>query len=179
MRLIISEQLQSELVHHAQIGYPQEVCGLLAGQGEHIKRVIPIDNHAPDKQRGFLITHHDLNIHLPQIRAEGLSLIGFYHSHPNTPPIPSPTDMRDLDNGLQLPHAIISISHRQAYIQAWIVSNGRADPVEWVVGEATTMSHTPVVNATQRYAFLLSVFVSLVLLLIVALTLLPPAPPLS
>lgn len=176
MRLFISHLLQSELVHHAKTGYPQEVCGLLAGRGEYILRVIPIENRAQDKQRGFLISPHDLNTHLPQIRAEGLSLLGFYHSHPDTPPIPSPTDVRELDNGLQLPHIVVSISHHQAHIKAWMIKESHVDPIEWVVGDNVPIDPQPVTTSAQRTAFLLSVVISLILLITIALTLLPPAP---
>lgn len=175
MRLFISHLLQSELIHHAKTGYPQEVCGLLAGRDEQILRVIPTENRASNKQRGFLISPHDLNIHLPQIRAEGLLLIGFYHSHPDTPPIPSPTDVRELDNGLQLPHVVVSILHHQAYIKAWMIQHGQVDPIEWRVGDIPT-EPKPVTTSAQQIAFLLSVGMSLVLLLTIALTLLPPAP---
>ncbi len=175
MRLIISHRLQSELIHHAKAGYPHEVCGLLAGHSKQILRVIPTENRASDTQHGFLISPHDLNIHLPQIRAQGLSLIGFYHSHPDTPPIPSPTDVRELDNGLQLPHVVVSISHHQAHIKAWMIQHGQVDPIEWVVGDMPTEPQ-PVTTSAQHIAFVLSVGLSLLLLLIIALTLLPPAP---
>ncbi|PJF32457.1 MAG: hypothetical protein CUN52_01560 [Phototrophicales bacterium] len=176
MRLIISHLLQSELIHHAKTGYPHEVCGLLVGRGEHILRVIPTENHAPDTQRGFLISTQDLNIHLPQIRAEGLSLIGFYHSHPDAPAIPSPTDVRELDNGLQLPHVVLSISHHQVHIKAWLIHHGQVDPIEWVIGDAAPILPAPPTTSAQRIAFLWSIGISLILLLIIALTLLPPAP---
>lgn len=176
MRFFISHQLQSELIHHAKTGYPQEVCGLLAGRGEQILRIIPTENHASDKQHGFLILPHDLNIYLPQIRAEGLSLVGFYHSHPDTPPIPSPTDVRELDNGLQLPHVVVSISHYRAHIKAWMIHHGQVDPIEWLVGDDTPTDPKPITTSAQHIAFLLSVGVSLVLLITIALTLLPPAP---
>jgi len=177
MRLIASHAVQADLVHYAKTGYPEEICGLLAGHGEQVLRVIPTDNIASDKQGGFLIPQSAFNDHLPKIRAEGLSLIGFYHSHPNTPPIPSPTDVRELDNGLKLPHVIIGIAPQRAEIKAWMVKNGQVDPIEWVVGDIPTIP-LPITTNAQTIAFVMSAVVSLMLLITIALTLLPPAPPL-
>ncbi|HRF98055.1 MAG TPA: Mov34/MPN/PAD-1 family protein, partial [Aggregatilineales bacterium] len=66
MRLMLSHSAQTDLIQHAKTGYPEEVCGLLAGRGEQIWRVIPTENGATDKRSGFLIPQQALNQHIPQ-----------------------------------------------------------------------------------------------------------------
>lgn len=176
MRLVLSQVAYTDLIHHAKTGYPNEVCGLLGGQGECVMQIIPTENSASDTKSAFLISTHALNTHLPKLRAEGLHLVGFYHSHPNSPAIPSLTDARELDNGLKLPHVLVSITPPHADIKAWWIENGQVNPIEIVVGdEFLTEPNTPSTPA-QNIAFLLSIFISLVLLMTIALTLLPPAP---
>jgi proteasome lid subunit RPN8/RPN11 len=176
MRLMLSQSAQTDLIQHAKTGYPEEVCGLLVGRGEQISRVIPTENGATDKRSGFLIPQQALNHHLPQIRAEGLRLIGFYHSHPNTAPIPSPTDVRELDNGLKLPHILVGVTYQHIELKAWLIEYGQVTPVEVIIGEFSGDEPQPITSSAQKIAFLLSVMVSLALLIIIAISLLPPAP---
>lgn len=176
MRLVVSHTTQSELIHHAQVGYPEEICGLLAGRGDHILRVIPTENGASDKRSAFIIPASAMNVYIPKLRTEGLELIGFYHSHPNSVAIPSETDIQELDNGLNLPHVLIGITPPYAEVKAWMINNGQVDCIEWIVGDEflsdPIFPHSP----AHYYAFILSIILSLIFFFIIALTLLPPAP---
>ncbi|MDX2075159.1 MAG: M67 family metallopeptidase [bacterium] len=176
MRLMLSHSAQTDLIQHAKTGYPEEVCGLLVGHGEQISRVIPTENGASDKRNSFLIPQQALNQYLPKIRAEGLNLIGFYHSHPNTAPILSPTDVRELDNGLKLPHIVVGVAHHYIELKAWFIEYGQVTPVEMIIGEFLGDEPQPITSSAQKIAFLLSVMVSLALLITIAISLLPPAP---
>ncbi len=176
MRLVASYTIQSDLIQHALEGYPNEICGLLIGNGNRILRIIPTENGATNKENAFIIPTSALNEHIPKLRAEGLELIGFYHSHPNSAPIPSETDIQELDNGLNLPHVLIGIIPPYAEIKAWVIKNKRVDPVEWVIGDEFLSDPIAPQSSAQYYAFMLSIFLSFMLFFIIALTLLPPAP---
>jgi len=176
MRLFVSHTVQSDLIQHAIEGYPNEICGLLVGHGNHILQIIPTENGAPDKQSAFIIPVSALNVHIPKLRAEGLDLIGFYHSHPNSVPIPSETDIQELDNGLNLPHVLVGITPSYAEIKAWMIKNRRVDPIEWIIGDEFLSEPITPQSSPQYYAFILGIVVSLILFFIIALTLLPPAP---
>lgn len=176
MRLVLSQVAYTDLIHHAKMGYPNEVCGLLAGYGEQVTRIIPTENGAPNTKNAFLIPTSALNDHLPKLRSEGINLVGFYHSHPNAPAIPSPTDVRELDNGLKLPHVLVGITPSYTDVKGWWIDGGRVNPIEVIIGdEFLTEPYLPHTQA-QHIAFLLSIFISLALLMTIALTLLPPAP---
>ena len=71
---------------------PLECCGLLLGAGGKIKEVCPATNVAPDPARHFEIDPAALFAAYRSARDGGPELLGYYHSHPDGHPIPSPTD---------------------------------------------------------------------------------------
>jgi len=92
----LSAALHEEMIRQADAGYPEEVCGLLAGSidgriGSAV-RLYPVEN-------GLHSTVAYEMEPLAQVRAmiaiesEGLELVGIYHSHPTGPASPSPSDV--------------------------------------------------------------------------------------
>ena len=110
--------------------------------------------------------------------AAGMELIAVYHSHPNSNPIPSQTDireaMRNMPNAYQL---IVSLKQEQAQLQVWHIHNGQVDRVELLVGNEKSRAMQPLSRA-QIIAILLATFFAVGLLLLISFSLLPPAPPL-
>jgi len=85
------------LLGYAGTGYPEEVCGVLVGQEDdgvrHIARLAPVRNERNDeRRRRYLIDANALRRIEADVAAEGLDVIGFYHSHPDHPAIPSAFD---------------------------------------------------------------------------------------
>jgi proteasome lid subunit RPN8/RPN11 len=79
------------VVRHALAELPRECCGLLLGAADDVLEAVPSANLSPDPNR-FLI---DPAAHFSarrEARRRGLSIVGFYHSHPHSPAQPSPTD---------------------------------------------------------------------------------------
>jgi proteasome lid subunit RPN8/RPN11 len=94
--LYIPEAMRNEIFEHASAGYPEEICGVLAGTGESERRLTGCyraqNVHSENKTRRFLISPEDYRsaeIHAAEANAE---VIGFYHSHPDHPAEPSEHD---------------------------------------------------------------------------------------
>jgi len=75
---------------------PEEACGLLAGRAARetaiVERVIPMRNALQSPDRYRLDPAEQLAV-FTWIEAQGLELIGIYHSHPAGPASPSETDI--------------------------------------------------------------------------------------
>lgn len=71
----------------------EEICGLLAGNGQEITDVYILENV---RHSSYVFEMNPLEqfevIH--NIRDKGLSLVGIFHSHIDTMPVPSETDIR-------------------------------------------------------------------------------------
>ncbi|GBC98684.1 CysO-cysteine peptidase [bacterium HR17] len=85
------------MVTHCRTVYPQEGCGILLGEkvggAWFVARSVPVPNTHPERQRDrFQIDPRDFLRVEREAAQDRLSVIGFFHSHPDVPPYPSPTD---------------------------------------------------------------------------------------
>ena len=88
----LGSELAQAIIAHALQGYPHEVCGIVAGRGEVGVALFPGRNVSPTPQVAYEL---DADTLVRQIEFEeaGLMLAAIYHSHPNGPETPSPTDI--------------------------------------------------------------------------------------
>jgi proteasome lid subunit RPN8/RPN11 len=77
---------------HAEATAPEECCGLLLGTTDLIAIAFPARNDAAEPLRRYEINPADHFAAIRQGRKLNLDVIGAYHSHPRSEPIPSPTD---------------------------------------------------------------------------------------
>ena len=95
----ISEQLLTEIREHGVRDYPYECCGLLLGRYETDAKVVqetyPISNAREEsaKRNRFLIEPVELMRGEKYARSKELEVVGFYHSHPDSPARPSQYDL--------------------------------------------------------------------------------------
>lgn len=172
----LTEKQVDEIIAHAHEETPYEACGILAGKTNQVLQVIPTSNSASDPKHRFEINPIDLSRHLPQIEAEELSLLGFYHSHPNGNPIPSATDIREstYPNTVQL---IVGLKTKQAQLNAWVIDGLRVNSVKIHIGssEPPYKPQRKLSNA-QKNAIIIIAIVALVIMVVLSINLLP-APP--
>jgi proteasome lid subunit RPN8/RPN11 len=98
--LKLKENQVSEIAAHGERDYPYECCGLLLGTFEDdgvksISEVYPISNAREEtaKRNRFLIRPEELLRGEQHAQAKGLDVVGFYHSHPDHPAVPSQYDL--------------------------------------------------------------------------------------
>jgi len=93
----------NKIKQHAESEYPHECCGAIIGvvDGEHkrVSHIEPIQNNWEDtgdetKTRRFMISGADYKAMEKKASEQKASLLGFYHSHPDHPPVPSETDLK-------------------------------------------------------------------------------------
>ena len=73
---------------------PEEACGFLAGKGQSVSAVIPVTNKLHSPFRYHMDPYEQLQA-FQRIEEDGQELLGIYHSHPNGPDVPSPTDIAE------------------------------------------------------------------------------------
>ena len=73
---------------------PKEACGLLAGKDDRVSFTLGVPNAERSPVR-FRMEPKAQWRAFQKIESAGLDLIGIYHSHPNGPDHPSPTDLAE------------------------------------------------------------------------------------
>lgn len=98
MQVSLSAGLQARIFQHLQSTYPNEgggfLLGTLDGDTVRIADVIQIDNVFAEEEQyhRYAMTPQDWARLEDQADERGLSLVGYYHSHPDSPAIPSEYD---------------------------------------------------------------------------------------
>jgi proteasome lid subunit RPN8/RPN11 len=129
--VIISDVLKGRIFEQLQQTYPNEGGGFLLGihQGGEItvKDVHPVDNvfESEEQFHRYAMTPKDWMRLEDEADAKGLSLVGYYHSHPDHPAIPSEFDrVHALPNFRYL---ITSVREgKAAELRAWQLSDDRS-----------------------------------------------------
>ncbi len=124
----ITHEIDQQIRDEGQLTYPNECCGVLFGhfdpQGDaKVTAILPIENarEAEAQYNRFVITADD------SFRAEraaqklGVDVLGFYHSHPDHPAIPSEYDRQ---------HALPSY----AYIIVAVANGHATELTSWRLG---------------------------------------------
>jgi proteasome lid subunit RPN8/RPN11 len=99
-----------EAIHeHGREAYPEECCGALLGTGGNgsarVARIARMDNARRDeRRRRYVIEPLEYARVERQADAESLSVLGFYHSHPDHPAVPSEYDR---EHGFPFFHYIV------------------------------------------------------------------------
>jgi proteasome lid subunit RPN8/RPN11 len=96
--LILDKVQQAAMFEHARRSYPDECCGAIFGRLDGEQRAIvelrELENtwDPVERRRRFLITPREFTRVEREADERGLTLLGFYHSHPDAAPRPSEFD---------------------------------------------------------------------------------------
>ncbi|KAA3644598.1 MAG: hypothetical protein DWQ07_14365 [Chloroflexi bacterium] len=98
MSIKIKKEVFIQIQQHGEAAYPEEGAGLLLGRvdGEErfIEAILALENSREDEARHnrYLITAQDMLHGEKEAAAQGLDVIGVFHSHPDHPDQPSEFD---------------------------------------------------------------------------------------
>ena len=124
-RLLISRDLLQQIEDHATSQYPEECCGVMVGEAAtnggptRVRELVAVDNEREDSARHnrYLISPLAILETQKSARADGMDIVGYYHSHPDHPAAPSEFD-RD--------HAWPSTSYLIVSVEAGTVADVRS-----------------------------------------------------
>jgi proteasome lid subunit RPN8/RPN11 len=121
---------------HAIAGFPQEVMGILAGRQDQaaVTRVVPLENIAPtDAARRDQVDGPTRRRAEKALEADGLDVLGYYHSHRDHPAMYSDSDR---DQALLATSYVIAAVQgaasdgtptRVVDVRAWRLSDDRSE----------------------------------------------------
>jgi len=127
----VKAEVRSAIVAHAREAAPLECCGLLIGRGDEIVQAARARNVAGAPATRFIVDPADHFAARRTARARGLDVIGFYHSHPTSPPVPSARDVAEFGYAGHL-YAIVSLIGNDPEIRLFRFDGGNFQPVSLV-----------------------------------------------
>lgn len=128
--LRLNEELVTRIRAHGAETYPHECCGALLGRDGETDReildLLPLENRHSDSPRNrFTISSGDFRRAENAARERALDLVGWYHSHPDHPALPS-----EFDRAHAWPwysYVIVSVEQRKpGQVTSWRLEDDRA-----------------------------------------------------
>lgn len=116
-KLFIPEVLYRKMINQCLEERPLEACGLFGGARGHVTMALATDN-AERSPILYRVNERQLVEAHREIQAAKQEIIGIYHSHVKTDPVPSQTDIEQAT----FPEAfyvIVSLAHRRPVVRAW------------------------------------------------------------
>ena len=84
----------AQIIEHIAGEAPLEACGIVAGQHDQSLKVYPITNILQSPVRYEMDPQQQVRAMI-DLEGHGWELLAIYHSHPNGPAAPSPTDINE------------------------------------------------------------------------------------
>jgi proteasome lid subunit RPN8/RPN11 len=140
--ITLSESARQSIAQHAEASYPNECVGLLIGRIEGGKKIVESIHQAPNNWNadvGLTDAEHEHSLadrfyldpreYMRADRAagaQGLDIVGCYHSHPDHPAIPSERDRvgaQGVGGGSSFSFLIQSVrSGQAAELASWLLA---------------------------------------------------------
>lgn len=124
MGFVIPRLVYDVMVKHCDLEKPIEACGVLSGKAGIITRCYPVANKAKSSTRYEMEPEDQLRV-MTDVGNRGEDLIAIYHSHPDSPAYPSPTDIR-LAYYPDSYYVIVSLVGAQPEVRAFRIASGAA-----------------------------------------------------
>ncbi len=132
MSIELRSALQAQIIAEMEQAFPNEgggfLLGVVQGESKQIRDVIHVPNtfESEEQYHRYAMTPQNWAHMEDEADARGLTLLGYYHSHPNSPAIPS-----EYDRVHALPNFVYIIT---------AVYNGKADHMRvWLLRDSRDM----------------------------------------
>ncbi len=126
MGIGIPANVVRDMLEHAREQAPRECCGLLVGKGAAVVRSVRARTLEATTTR-YLIDPEDHFAAIRFARADGLEVVGAYHSHPSSTPVPSAADIAEANSGSDFVYVIVSLVNED--VRAYRIDMGVCEPL--------------------------------------------------
>jgi proteasome lid subunit RPN8/RPN11 len=130
MKLVIPQTLHTGIQRYLESAFPNEGGGFLIGAADHEDRIVTetrfVENifETEEQYHRYLMDSGAFQAAEDYADANGFTLIGYFHSHPNSPAIPS-----EFDRAHALPnfiYLILSVQEGRAdHSLVWLLADDR------------------------------------------------------
>ncbi len=130
MITLSDSQLEAIKAHGVET-FPHECCGVILGEIVGDKKVVQqlrkLENvHEDGHERRYLVSPDEMFQLLREERETGVKVLGFYHSHPNHPAIPSGYD-RDWASPWYTYIIVSILDGKPDLLTAWVLDEDGAE----------------------------------------------------
>ncbi len=137
--LTISRADYDAMVAHCKDSLPYEACGMLGGSAGQVEQLYRMNSSELSPVRYTVDPTEQLDA-MKDMSSRSISLVGIYHSHPDSPAMPSLTDInraffpgtREL-NYPGVVYVIVGLSDASADVRGYRIGTDGAQTVEIII----------------------------------------------
>jgi proteasome lid subunit RPN8/RPN11 len=139
---------------HGEETYPHECCGVLLGiacpEGNQVRELVRAGNTRTDSAHNrYNIAPEELVAIQRKARKLSLDIVGFYHSHPDHPPMWSPTDFAEA-HWTGCSYVITSVEEGTAKVTNSFLLTGAGEEDKQFIDEPVEIEMNPQEIAMQQ-----------------------------
>lgn len=135
-KILLKIRDAEQMIAYARAEAPNEACGLIAGKENEeeklVQKVYYLTNTDASGEH-FSIDLKEQLLAVKDMRANGLKLLGNWHSHPETPSRPSEEDKR-LAYDSHASYMILSLMEEIPVLRSFHIENGTAEEEQLIMG---------------------------------------------
>jgi len=121
--VVVPPEIREQLLAHAREEAPNEACGLVAFRDGVAQRYLPGENVLESPYRFELRPHDPADFFLED---EGY-VLAVFHSHPESEPKPSRTDLENIGLWERRPYLILRADTGE--LRGWRIADGGVEPL--------------------------------------------------
>jgi proteasome lid subunit RPN8/RPN11 len=130
--LTIPKEIFDKMIAHCISGYPNEVCGILAGEDGRVLKIYEMTNVEPSPVSYFMDPKEQFDT-MKDMRISGISMLAIYHSHPASPAYPSTKDV-SLAFYPDSVYIIVGLSDKdQPDVKVFGIMDGQVEVVKFII----------------------------------------------
>jgi len=122
--IVIPGEILGKMIAHCRSGYPNEVCGILAGNNGAVRKIYTMTNAEPSPVSYMMDPGEQFRV-MKEMREEGTEMLAIYHSHPQSPAYPSSKDVGLAFYPDSLYIIVGLIDPERPEIKAYLINGGR------------------------------------------------------
>lgn len=127
-KLIIPSDIYREMIAHCRAGYPNEACGILAGKEGKVKNIYRMKNIENSPVSYMMDPLEQFKV-MKEMRAEGLSMIAIFHSHPCASAYPSAKDV-SLAFYDDVVYIIVSLAEDAPVVKGYFIKEDKVEEIK-------------------------------------------------
>lgn len=128
--LVLPRKLVNQILTHAQQHEHTESCGLISRSDGNPAHYYAVKNIAADPSTRFEMEPKQQIAAMKHMREHGEDLLAIVHSHPESPPVPSATDMQEAGYPEAF-YIIVSLNTRGVLeMRGYKIGHAEMQPVE-------------------------------------------------
>ena len=159
MHLWLKPEQAQELATYARKAQPNECCGVILGTKNAVEQVIPLPNVASEPKYNYHIDEKALLKVLYEAERSQQEIVGFYHSHPRTEPIPSATDTK-LATYPDTAYVIVGLWNGEARLAAWSIKRNQVAPIKLIISADKPVIESAQLTIVQKRAIIASAIIA-------------------